>query len=93
MHYKHLSSKQLKRIQKMKDEQHRIKRESKNFGSHGKMPHIDIRWSEKEIPPKFEPSYVIENKEISRVKKPRNLPKHISEAKVRKYLAERGIIT
>ncbi len=94
-HYKHLSSKQLKRIQNLKDEQHRIRRESKIFsngkGKSMKCPHIDIRWSEKQLPPKIERSYVIENKEISRPHISWNLPKHLSEIEVRKRLAERSV--
>ena len=40
--------------------------------------------------PKIEPSYVIENREISRPPAPKYTPKQVSEIKVRKYLAERA---
>lgn len=39
--------------------------------------------------PKVEPSYVIENREISRPPRPKYTPNSVSSDKVRKYLAEK----
>lgn len=95
---KKLRPKNLRRIMRMKDEQHRRRRDAHIFsdgsGNRKKMPRIAIQWSGKQIPEKIEPSYVIENREISRPPAPKRTPKSVSEQKVRKYLADknRGVI-
>ena len=83
---------------RLKDEQHRRRREAHIFkngrGGKQKMPSITIQWSGKQFTPKFEPSYVIENREISRPPRPKYTPKHVSIMQVRKYKSDkaRGII-